>query len=83
MASCLLCFKVLMLVVFIVACINQVCSHGIFDVKAFGAVGDGKTENTNVSFKFSVVIGTFTAIQCKKSDEMALTGVVIIVMNNF
>lgn len=42
-------FKVLMLVV-MVACISQVCSQGIFDVKGFGAVGDGKTENTKVSF---------------------------------
>ncbi|XP_074354175.1 exopolygalacturonase-like [Apium graveolens] len=46
MASGLICFKVLMLVVFVVACINQVCSQGTFDVKVFGAVGDGKTENT-------------------------------------
>lgn len=39
---------VLVLVVLMVECINHVCSQGVFDVKAFGAVGDGKTENTNV-----------------------------------
>lgn len=81
MASGLFCFKVLMLV-FVVTCINQVCSQGIFDVKAFGAVGDGKTEDTDVSFKFSVVTGTFTTIQCKKSVEMALIGAVMFVTSN-
>lgn len=49
MGSNLFYFKVLVLV-FVVSCINQVWSQGVFDVKAFGAVGNGKTDDTKVSF---------------------------------
>ena len=44
-------FSKAVLLVFMVEFMSQVCSQGaIFDVRASGAVGDGKTDNTNVSF---------------------------------
>ena len=44
-------FSKAVLLVFMVEFMSQVCSQSsVFDVKDSGAVGDGKTDNTNVSF---------------------------------
>ena len=45
-------FSKVLLLVFVVDFMSQVCSQSssVFDVKDSGAVGDGKTDNTNVSF---------------------------------
>lgn len=43
-------FSKILLLVVMVKYIHPVCSQGVVDVKDFGAVGDGKTDNTYVSF---------------------------------
>lgn len=46
----LLVFSKVLLLVLMVKFIKHACSQGVVNVKDYGAVGDGKTDNTNVSF---------------------------------
>ena len=39
-----------------VSCINQVNSQKFCNVDDFGAVGDGKTDNTNVSLIYDIYL---------------------------